>query len=56
VNGRDHAAYLAAIKDGRVSTMKTEEVSIPAVVIAKAAKAPKPVPSAKGKAKGSSRK
>ena len=61
VNARDHAAYLAAIKAGRVSTLKTEEVSITAVVKTKAAKAPKTTakaskPAVSGKAKGSARK
>jgi len=32
VNARDHAAYLEAIKAGRVSTLAPEEVSLPAVV------------------------
>jgi uncharacterized protein (DUF2252 family) len=65
VNERDHAAYLAAIKDGRVSTLTSAEVSIPALVKAqesalasavkaKSAKAPKAAPSGKGK--GSTKK
>jgi len=37
VNQRDHEAYLAAIKDGRVSTMTSDEVSMPAVVKTEAA-------------------
>jgi hypothetical protein len=66
VNARDHAAYVEAIKAGRVSTLATDEVSMPAVIKAdrsakpasagkvKAVKASKPAPTAK--AKGSPRK
>ncbi len=65
VNARDHAAYLAAIKDGRVSTLTSDEISMPGVIMAetaklvsatkaKAAKASKPAPGAK--AKGSPKK
>ena len=32
INARDHAAYLAAIKAGRVSTLTPDEVSMPTVV------------------------
>ena len=69
INERDHAAYLAAIKDGRVSTMTTDEVSMPAVVEAEAAKLvsatkarsaktakPAPRPATSGKGKGSTKK